>query len=139
MVLEHLWHTNRHVLLEALLKRENPSLSQSFAIRVRDVLRILWFLIMVDPSEINMRKAEMGKTTSLSVPSDNLFKTTKWAFQINQPSSQMLSKTSTWGHLLENTGNFKCLLVLVLPGLYSGESSILPYEYFLLWNFCVSS
>lgn len=64
---------NCQLLLEPLLKRGIALLSWLFAIKVRDVLRIILFIVIVDSSEINAQKAEMGKTTRWSVLSNNLW------------------------------------------------------------------
>ena len=62
-----------HLLLESLLGRGITLLSWLFAIKVRDVLRIILFIVIVDSSEINAQKAEMGKTASWLGLSNNLW------------------------------------------------------------------
>ena len=64
---------NCHLLLESLLRRGIALLSWLFAIKVRDVLRIILFIVIVDSSEINVQKAEMGKTTRQLVLSNDLW------------------------------------------------------------------
>ena len=64
---------NCHLLLESLLRRGPALLSWFFAMEVRDVLRLSLFIIIVDSSEINVWKAEMGTTSRASVPSNNLW------------------------------------------------------------------
>lgn len=64
-----LWHLNESPCSLAIIAQEAELFI--FAVKVRDVLRITMF-ILTTASEINMGRAEMGKTTRQSILFHNL-------------------------------------------------------------------